>query len=449
MDRIGNGPVVGDMKVFTGTLVHSTDEQPMTILENMAIGVCNGKIEFVASATDLEALKCERGISDDNIIALTSSQFLMPGLVDAHLHAPQFPNNGIHLDLPLLEWLQNFTFPTEAKFADEKFARAVYAKAVDRVLRCGTTTASYFASMHLEATKILSDIILERGQRALVGKVNMMVNCPDYYRELSVEDSLKKTEEFILYVRSLKSPLVQPIVTPRFAPTCPRDQLERLGQLAAKHQCHIQSHLCESRAEKAWVKDLFPGTKNYAEVYDSTGLLTEKTVMAHCVYLDDDEVALVRRGGTGVAHCPNSNLSLRSGICNVKRLLKEGLKVGLGTDCSGGFSASILDSLRQAVLVSKALSSMSDSPHLTLEESFRLATLGGAKVLHMSDRIGNFEPEKEFDALLVDVEAKGTPLDVFPEDTTEEKIQKFLYNGDDRNILQVFVAGRKVVDQMM
>lgn len=421
----------------------------MAILENMAIGVCNGKIEFVASATDLEAHKSERGISDDNIIALTSSQFLMPGLVDAHLHAPQFPNNGIHLDLPLLEWLQNFTFPTEAKFADEKFARAVYAKAVDRVLRCGTTTASYFASMHLEATKILSDIILERGQRALVGKVNMMVNCPDYYRELSVEDSVKKTEEFILYVRSLKSPLIQPIVTPRFAPTCPRDQLERLGQLAAKHQCHIQSHLCESRAEKAWVKDLFPGTKNYAEVYDSTGLLTEKTVMAHCVYLDDDEVALVRRGGTGVAHCPNSNLSLRSGICNVKRLLKEGLKVGLGTDCSGGFSASILDSLRQAVLVSKALSSMSDSPHLTLEESFRLATLGGAKVLHMSDRIGNFEPGKEFDALLVDVEAKGTPLDIFPEDTTEEKIQKFLYNGDDRNILQVFVAGRKVVDQMM
>lgn len=421
----------------------------MAILENMAIGVCNGKIEFVTSATDLEALKCERGISDDSIIALTSSQFLMPGLVDAHLHAPQFPNNGIHLDLPLLEWLQNFTFPTEAKFADEKFARAVYAKAVDRVLRCGTTTASYFASMHLEATKILSDIILERGQRALVGKVNMMVNCPDYYRELSVEDSVKKTEEFILYVRSLKSPLVQPIVTPRFAPTCPRDQLERLGQLAAKHQCHIQSHLCESRAEKAWVKDLFPGTKNYAEVYDSTGLLTEKTVMAHCVYLDDDEVALVRRGGTGVAHCPNSNLSLRSGICNVKRLLKEGLKVGLGTDCSGGFSASILDSLRQAVLVSKALSAMSDSPHLTLEESFRLATLGGAKVLHMSDRIGNFEPGKEFDALLVDVEAKGTPLDIFPEDTTEEKIQKFLYNGDDRNILQVFVAGRKVVDQMM
>nr|XP_027212142.1 guanine deaminase-like [Penaeus vannamei] len=205
MDRIGNGPVVGDMKVFTGTLVHSTEEQPMAILENMAIGVCNGKIEFRGFLRlNLEALKCERGISDDSIIALTSSQFLMPGLVDAHLHAPQFPNNGIHLDLPLLEWLQNFTFPTEAKFADEKFARAVYAKAVDRVLRCGTTTASYFASMHLEATKILSDIILERGQRALVGKVNMMVNCPDYYRELSVEDSVKKTEEFILYVRSLK-----------------------------------------------------------------------------------------------------------------------------------------------------------------------------------------------------------------------------------------------------
>ncbi|ROT76688.1 putative guanine deaminase-like [Penaeus vannamei] len=153
------------------------------------------------------------------------------------------------------------------------------------------------------------------------------------------------------------------------------------GPAGSQAPVHIQSHLCESRAEKAWVKDCFR----------------------------DEELTL---------------------------------------NCSGGFSASILDSLRQAVLVSKALSSMSDSPHLTLEESFRLATLGGAKVLHMSDRIGTLSPEKEFDALLVDVEAKGTPLDIFPEDT-EEKIQKFLYNGDDRNILQVFVAGRKVVDQMM
>ncbi|XP_042886176.1 guanine deaminase-like [Penaeus japonicus] len=443
-----NSSAVEDMKVYTGTLVHATEENPMLILEDKVLGVCHGKIEFVAPATEVENLKAKYNFSDANVTALTSSQFLMPGLVDSHIHAPQFPNNGIHLDLPLLEWLQNYTFPTEARFCDLKYARAVYAKAVDRVLRSGTTTASYFGSMHLEATKILSNIVLEKGQRAFVGKVNMMVNCPEDYRELSVDESAKETEDFILYVKSLNSPLVQPIVTPRFAPTCPKEQLERLGQLAAKHDCHIQSHLCESQAEKAWVKDLFAGSKNYADVYHTAGLLTNKTVMAHCVWLDDEEVALVKGSGTGVSHCPNSNMSLRSGMCNVRRLLKAGLKVGLGTDCSGGFSPSILNALRMAVLMSKGLSAMSNAKHLTLEESFRLATLGGAKVLHLEDRIGNFEVKKEFDALLIDVEAKGTPFDIFPEDTTEEKIQKFLYNGDDRNILQVFVAGQKVVDQM-
>lgn len=439
---------MGDVKVFTGTIVHATDSEPMQILENMAVGVLNNKIVFVEPASELATLKTKYKIQDTREITMTQSQFLMPGLVDTHIHAPQFPNTGIHLVLPLLEWLDNYTFPTEAKFADGKFAQYVYGAAVDRLLRCGTTTATYFGSLHLEGTKILGDTVHARGQRALVGKVNMIANCPSYYQEASLEDSLRETEEFILYIKNLKSDLVLPIVTPRSAPTCPKEHMERLAQLALKHDCHIQSHICESRSENDWVQELFPWSTSYADVYGTVGLLTDKTVMAHGVWLKDEEVALLKESGTGVAHCPNSNLSLRSGLCDVRRLLSAGLKVGLGTDCSGGYSPSILNSLRQAVLMSKTISTMTEGyESITLQEAFRLATLGGAKVICMEDRIGNFEVGKEFDALLVDVATMGTPLDIFPEDTTEEKIEKFLYNGDDRNILQVYVAGRNVMDK--
>ncbi|XP_066943920.1 uncharacterized protein [Macrobrachium rosenbergii] len=437
-----------DMEVFVGVFVHSTDESPMVILTDMVMGVLNTKIEFMESVEELDHLKAEYGFTDSNIHYMTPSQFMMPGLIDTHIHASQFPNNGVAMDLPLLEWLQTYTFPTEANFSDTLFAREVYSKVVERLLRNGTTTAAYFGTIHLEGSKILADVVHDKGQRALIGKVNMMRNCPEYYREMSVQESIRDTEEFIRYVRGIQSPLVHPIVTPRFAPTCPEDQLASLGQLAAKYGCHIQSHLGETQPECNWVKELFPWAKSYTDVYDSMRLLSEKSVMAHCIWLTDDEIYILRERGVGVAHCPNSNISVRSGLCDIRRLLNHGLKVGLGTDCSGGYSASVLDALRQALQVSNvlALDRDQDYQRLTFKEAFRMATLGGAKVLNMEDKIGNFEIDKEFDCLLIDVSAPGTAVDVFSKDTIEDKIQKFLYTGDDRNIARVYVAGHRILD---
>ncbi|XP_071544783.1 uncharacterized protein [Panulirus ornatus] len=437
-----------DMEVFVGVFVHSTEDSPLVILTEMVMGVLNTKIEFMESLEELDHLKAEYGFTDSNIHYMTPSQFMMPGMIDTHIHASQFPNNGVAMDLPLLEWLQTYTFPTEANFSDTLFAREVYSKVVERLLRNGTTTAAYFGTIHLEGSKILADVVHDKGQRALIGKVNMMRNCPEYYRELSVQESIRDTEEFIRYIRSIQSPLVQPIVTPRFAPTCPEDQLASLGQLAAKYSCHIQSHLCETQPECNWVKELFPWAKSYTDVYDGMRLLSEKSVMAHCIWLTDEEMYTLRERGVGIAHCPNSNLSIRSGLCDVRRLLNHGLKVGLGTDCSGGYSSSILDSMRQALQVSNvlALDRDQDYQRLTFKESFRMATLGGAKVLNMEDRIGNFEIDKEFDALLIDVSAPGSAIDIFSKDTIEDKIQKFLYTGDDRNIARVYVAGHRILD---
>ncbi|XP_045594136.1 uncharacterized protein [Procambarus clarkii] len=437
-----------DMEVFVGTFVHSTEDSPMVILTDMVMGVLNTKIEFMESLEELDHLKAEYGFTDSNIHYMTPSQFMMPGMIDTHIHASQFPNNGVAMDLPLLEWLQTYTFPTEANFSDTLFAREVYSKVVERLLRNGTTTAAYFGTIHLEGSKILADVVHDKGQRALIGKVNMMRNCPEYYRELSVQESIRDTEEFIRYIRSIQSPLVQPIVTPRFAPTCPEDQLASLGQLANKYGCHIQSHLCETQPECNWVKELFPWAKSYTDVYDSMRLLSEKSVMAHCIWLADEEIYTLRERGVGIAHCPNSNISIRSGLCDIRRLLNHGLKVGLGTDCSGGYSSSVLDALRQALQVSNvlALDRDQDYQRLTFKEAFRMATLGGAKVLNMEDRIGNFEIDKEFDALLIDVSAPGSAVDIFSKDTIEDKIQKFIYTGDDRNIARVYVAGHRILD---
>lgn len=427
-----------------GTIVHSTGEVFMEV-RKAAVGVQGEKIVFVEDAAKLSELQEKHNIPCSSIVHLSLSQFLMPGLVDSHVHASQFPNNGLCLDLPLLKWLEKYTFPTESSFADLKVAQEVYPRVVDRMLRNGTTTASYFATVHLAATKVLAMTVAAKGQRALVGKVNMLMNCPENYREESVEESIRETEEFINFTKDLEPPLVQPIVTPRFAITCPENQLRALGDLASKHNCRVQSHLCESEAEIETVKKLFPEFSSYTYLYHATGLLTDKTIMAHCVWLDDEELRLLAEKRAGVSHCPSSNLNLLSGHCNVKRLLQHGVKVGLGTDCSGGYSPSVLDAMRRALHVSCCLGMGHSRDHvLTLAEAFHLATLGGAQVVSMDDSIGNFVVGKEFDAILVDVKAPDSPLDIYDQDSMEDKIQKFLYNGDDRNMVEVYVAGRTV-----
>jgi len=448
-----------DMQVFVGTLVNCTDAAPMDVRENMVLGVLGGKIEFIEGCEELEQLRLEYGFGAGSVTRLQAGQFLLPGFVDCHTHAPQFPNNCLAMDAPLLEWLQAYTFPVEAGLSDPSRAALLYPRVVRRLLSCGTTTAAYYATCHLAATKLLADAAHSHGQRALVGKVNMLVNCPDYYREASLEESVRETEALIEYIRALPPhpgrpasapPLVLPVVTPRFAPTCPQDQMTALAQLARKHGCHIQTHLSETRPEVAWVRELFPWSDSYTQLYDAVGLLTDRTVVAHVVHASQEELRLLARRGTGVAHCPASNTCLRSGLCDVRALEGAGVAVALGSDCSGGYSAGLLDAMRRAVDVSNCIAiqraEAGDTTYrpLTIKEAFRMATLGGAKVLNMEDTIGSFEVDKQFDALLIDLTVAKSPVDLYPEDSAETQVTRFLYSGDDRNIAQVFVAGRRV-----
>eukprot|EP00048_Salpingoeca_helianthica_P004423 m.76739 g.76739 ORF g.76739 m.76739 type:complete len:438 (+) comp13190_c0_seq2:76-1389(+) len=430
-------------RMIRGTIVHCT-AAGLSILEDAVIGAeASGKIAFVGSVQEYEKFCKETAFSADEELRLTRGQFVMPGLIDCHTHAPQYVFTGTGSDLPLLDWLNKYTFPTEARFADLSFAREAYKKNVGRLVRHGTTTACYFGSIHEDGTAVLVETVAAAGQRALVGKVCMDRHAPPYYIETTA-DSLQSTRSFIEHVRGLKNPLIQPIITPRFVPTCTSALMAGLGQMAAELDVHIQSHLSENKAEIEWVRELHPEAGSYSDVYDAHGLLTPKTIMAHCIHLSESEAALLRTRGTAVIHCPNSNFSICSGVMDIRRAQEQGLTVGLGTDVSGGCSPSMLDAIRQAITASKVIAIQRGSAPLTLGEALTLATLGGAKALGMHDQLGNFEPGKQFDALIVDGTRADSPFSLFPSDSLEDIVSKFIFLGDDRNVVSVFVANRLI-----
>uniref|UniRef100_V9KM42 Guanine deaminase n=1 Tax=Callorhinchus milii TaxID=7868 RepID=V9KM42_CALMI len=436
------------LQVFTGTFVHSTQVSPVQILNDHILGVDkNGKIVFFEASDKEEKLSETWHFNKKDIRVLQPmKEFFIPGLVDTHIHASQYSNIGTGLDLTLLPWLTKYTFPVEAKYKDLKFAEDIYTKVVERTLKNGTTTACYFATIHTDASLKLCDIVDNYGQRALVGKVCMDINDTFHKYKEETSHSLEETQRFVTELAKRKYPRVKPIVTPRFAASCSSELLKQLGLFAKHNNLHIQSHISETRPELEITKRLFEKYENYTDVYYQHNLLTDKTVMAHGVYLSDEELKVFHREGAAISHCPNSNISLCSGLLDMRNVLKHQVKVGLGTDVSGGYSASMLDAIRRAIDTTKILSVQSPGyEKLSYKEIFRIATLGGSQALGLDKLIGNFEVGKEFDALLINVDVPNSAFEMFPGETNEDIFQKFLLLGDDRNIEEVYVAGKQVV----
>ena len=434
----------------------------LEICENGAIGVDEkGTIAFVEKELDLEKVQEKYSWHGAAVFHLKGNAFFFPGFIDTHTHAPQHPNTGLFGKTTLLDWLQTYTFPIESSFSDLKRAKTVYSNFVSRTLSHGTTTAAYYATIHVPATNLLADICLARGQRALVGRVCMNSDLsPDYYRDTSVSQSVADSRASIDYIRSIdpEGSIVRPVVTPRFAPSCTPEMLSAIGKLAKEEDAYIQTHISENKGEIALVQDLFPESKSYADVYDSNGILTSKTILAHAIHLSHEERRTILKRGSSLSHCPCSNTAITSGCAPIRELLDEGHTIGLGTDVSGGFHPSILDNVRHAIWTSRHLSIQSelgDKAKLSTEEALYLATRGGAKVVGLQDKVGAFEVGMEFDAQLVDlgnVEQGGCseglfedgPVDIFGWESWAEKIEKWVYAGDDRNTTAVWVRGRLV-----
>ncbi|KAK1487261.1 guanine deaminase [Colletotrichum cuscutae] len=443
---------------FHGAVIHSLGPNQVEILDRAGIIVeSDGLISEFYTQISIEELSAKLP-GDQKVKVLAKGQFISPGFIDTHNHAPQWAMRGQGQGLHILDWLDQVTFPHEARFSDPTYARKVYESCVKGFLKQGITTASYYGSKHAEATKILADICHQLNQRAFVGKCNMDRNAPSYLHDESAESSLKETEECVKHIRQIDptGQLIRPVLTPRFAICCTPDLLEGLGQMASQDpELAIQTHFNEADQEIKATRELFPQFSSEADLYQHYGLLNQRSILAHCTFMTDYEMDRVKELQCGVAHCPISNMTVGGGFmaASIRQFLTKGIKVGLGTDSGGGFSSSMLDSVRQAIIASNAREVMSGGKDkaLSLDEVFYLSTLGGAQVCCLEDKVGNFAIGKAFDAILVTSsldEAFGVMTVREETDSLRTVFEKFLMTGDDRNIAQVYVQGRLVKDTL-
>jgi guanine deaminase len=451
-------PAPATERAFQGTFLHAPLRGQLECLRGALIVVApDGAITAVhRHGSPLAATEAARLAATGALVSLAPQQYVLPGMVDLHVHAPQWPQLGKALDLPLEEWLQKFTFPLEARYSDTAYAQQVYESLVASLLANGTTTAMYFASIHLEATKVLADVCLRYPQRALIGRVAMdnAEQCPDFYRDPSAQVAESETREFIGYVRSLPGSqgLIYPVITPRFIPSCTDELLVRLGKLARETGCHVQTHCSESDWQHQYVLERFGRTD--AAALDSFGLLSRRTVLAHGNFVDDADSQLIVARGAGVAHCPLSNVYFSDAVFPLRRMLDAGMHVGLGTDIAGGASASLLENARHAVINSRLLEAGVDARQPRAERrrpgsridaltAFWLATAGGGIALDLP--VGLFAPGYQFDACVIDANAAQGNLQVADADSPQTVLQKIIYEATRANIAQVWVGSRQVI----
>lgn len=372
-----------------------------------------------------------------NPIADYGDCLIIPGLVDLHVHASQYAVRGTGMDRELLEWLETTPFPEEAKFADPEYAKKAYRIFVEDLKKSPVTRACIFATVHRESVLLLMDLLEKSGLNTFVGKVNMDRNCPDYLRE-STEQSVSETEKWLRETAEKHYKNTHPILTPRFIPSCTNELLDGLKELQHTYGLPVQSHLSENPEEMEWVRKLRPEAAFYGDAYDRSGLFGGecRTIMAHCVYSTEEEINRMREKGVFLAHCPESNMNLASGIAPVRKFLDRGMHVGLGSDVAAGTSVNLFAAMRQALQVSKMRWRIQDKTQkpLTLEEVFYMATRGGGEFF---GKAGSFEPGYEFDAVVLDDSRLQSPepLDI------RSRLERLIWLGDEREVRAKYVKG--------
>lgn len=375
----------------------------------------------------------------DEIIDLTGDYLIVPGFVDSHLHAPQLEMIGSYGG-HLLEWLNRYTFPTECRFADRDHARRVSKLLYDQLLRNGTTASLIFSTIHSGATEEFFSAAETMGFRAIIGKTMMDRNAP----EALLEDPQRSYEESVGLIErwhGASDGLIHYAVTPRFAPTSTPGLLEMAGRLANEYPgIWVHSHVSENQAELRWVAELFPDAANYVDVYDRAGLLTTRTVLAHGIHLSAEERLVLRDRGVAIAHCPNSNLFLGSGLFPMMDVVGDGIRVGLGTDIGAGTTPSMVTAMADAYKIQQVLGVSLSPFHL-----WYLATLGGARALSLDEVTGSLVAGKDADFVAIDTHA--TPLLALRSrnaESLEDLLAGCIFIGDDRLVSRVWIRGREV-----
>ncbi|WAN10814.1 guanine deaminase [Stutzerimonas balearica] len=407
-------------------------EQSHEYFEDGLLVVADGKVAQIGHAAELLPT-----LAAGTEVVEYPNALITPGFVDTHIHYPQTGMIASYGE-QLLDWLETYTFPTERAFADKAHAGEVAEVFLNELLRNGTTTALVFGSVHKESVDAFFEACEKRNLRMIAGKVLMDRNAPDYLTD-TAETGYADSKELI--ERWHGKGRLHYAVTPRFAPTSTPEQLALAGQLFKEYpDLYMHTHLSENRKEIEWVRELFPERQGYLDVYDHHGLIGARSVFAHGVHLCDEECQRLGETGSAVAFCPTSNLFLGSGLFDLEKVEGFGVRVGLGTDVGAGTSFSQLQSLNEAYKVMQL-----QGKKLDPFKSLYLATLGGARALYLDDRIGNLQPGKEADFVVLDYQA--TPLIDYrmrQARTLEEKLFALTILGDDRAVKETFAAGVSV-----
>ena len=416
------------VKLYHGDIVYTPSADALAVYENSYIAVDSGKVEGIYPVIP-EKYKHVECID-------YGRQMIIPAFSDLHVHGAQYVQRGIGMDCLLSDWLNNYTFPQEAGFKDLSYAKKCYDAFVDDMICHGTFHVNVFGTIHREATDYLFRKMEEKGMYGFVGKVNMDCNSPEFLIE-TTEDSLRETE---IYLDShTGSGKVKPILAPRFAPTCSEKLMTGLGKLAAKYHCGVHTHLVESIWEAEEALRCFPGYHSDAEIYERAGLMDHgPSIFAHVIFPTEEDKRIMKKHGSFSVHCPDATTNIIAGIMPLAAMHDEELKIAIGSDVAGGHSIAIYKQIARAVQLSKLKEfyEPDQGRTITLTQAFYHATKEAGSVF---GKVGSFEKGYQFNALVIDtMEDSWVPL------TAEERLERFCYIGDDRNIRARFIDGKEI-----
>ena len=426
-----------DCQAYRASVLHflddpSLNEQAHAWHEDGLLVVSDGKVQAAGDYAQLHARLPEGTAVHDY-----RGKLIVPGFIDTHIHFPQ--TDMIASPAPgLLPWLDTCTFPAERRFADAQHADEVAQFFLDELLRCGTTTAMVYGSAHRASVESFFAESERRNLRMVAGKVLMDRNCPAFLSD-TADGGVRDSEDLIKTWHKRGRQMVA--ITPRFAGTSSEMQLQLAGELARAYpDVFLQTHVAENTDEVAWVTSLFPDARSYLDVYDRYGMLRPRTMLAHCLWLDDDDRARMHETQSAAAVCPTSNLFLGSGLFDFARADAAQMLLSLATDVGAGTSFSMLQTMNEAYKVARM-----GGMHLPALRMFYLTTLGAARSMQLEGVIGNFAMGTEADFIVLDPEA--TPLlsrRTKRCGSLDELLFAFALLGDDRAVAATYSAGQRV-----